>query len=125
MTQKINPPVATEYPNQKAIIEYLWYEPRVAWFARVNSGMFTGAGGGMYQMVRVYSRSFIIGKVKPKMPDIIGQLKDGTTFAIEVKKKGKRPSPGQQGFLNAVAVHNGIAVRAYSVDDVVEAFQDR
>ena len=43
------------------------------------------------------------------LSDIIGQLKDGRLFAIEVKLPGKTPTPEQLDFIETVNSANGIA----------------
>lgn len=50
--------------------------------------------------------------------DIIGCTKDGIFIAIEVKRPGGKPSPQQMDFLQRVRSNNGIAILAYSLDDV-------
>lgn len=51
--------------------------------------------------------------------DIIGIIKPtGRLLAIEVKKAGGKVSPEQQAFLDTVRDAGGLAIIAYSVDDV-------
>lgn len=52
--------------------------------------------------------------------DIIGTTKNGIFFAIEVKMPKKKLSPDQEKFLEKVNKSNGIAIVAYSLDDVSE-----
>ena len=54
------------------------------------------------------------------MSDMIVCLPDGRFAAIEVKKRGNKPSPGQLQFLESVTRNNGIAILAYSIDDVMK-----
>ena len=57
--------------------------------------------------------------------DIIGCSPRGTFVAIEVKKKGGRPSPDQLYFLERVRQNGGIGILAYSFEDVepeIEAY---
>src|SRR6266481_1467647 len=56
------------------------------------------------------------------MSDMMVCLPDGRFAAIEVKKKGNKPSPEQVEFLDAVRRANGIGILAYSIDDVMQAF---
>ncbi|MDH4179704.1 MAG: VRR-NUC domain-containing protein [Armatimonadota bacterium] len=51
--------------------------------------------------------------------DIIGILPGGRFLAIEVKVPGKKPSEEQMVFLQRVAEKGGLAIIAYSVDDVI------
>lgn len=56
--------------------------------------------------------------------DLIGWAQVGNQavfLAVEVKRKGKRPTPEQEAFLSAVRAFGGIGVLAYSVDDVRDA----
>ena len=57
------------------------------------------------------------------VPDIICVLKDGTFFACEVKRHGGKVSIEQHLFLEDVRARNGIAIVAYSVDDVILELQ--
>jgi hypothetical protein len=50
------------------------------------------------------------------LSDIIGQLKDGRLFAIEVKLPGKTPTPEQLGFIETVNSANGVAGWCDSVE---------
>lgn len=50
-------------------------------------------------------------------------LRVAQLIAIEVKAKGKKPSDAQRAFLDAVQAAGGIAVVAYSVDDVLQALR--
>ena len=52
--------------------------------------------------------------------DIIGIAPGGQFLAIEIKGKGKKPTPLQQQFLEAVKEDGGIAIVAYSVEDVIK-----
>ena len=52
--------------------------------------------------------------------DIIGCSPEGRFGAIEVKKKGGKPSPEQLEFLERVRQKGGIGILAYSLDDVME-----
>ena len=51
--------------------------------------------------------------------DIIGCTPSGRFLAIEVKKPGGRVSPEQQEFINNVNRLGGIAILAFSLDDVI------
>jgi VRR-NUC domain-containing protein len=54
------------------------------------------------------------------MSDMIVCLPDGRFAAIEVKKKGNKPTQEQLQFLEAVHRANGIGIVAYSLDDVMK-----
>lgn len=51
--------------------------------------------------------------------DIIACSPKGQFIAIEVKKKGGKPSPDQIRFLEEVKARGGVAILAYSLDDVI------
>lgn len=52
--------------------------------------------------------------------DIIGLSNTGQFIAIEVKRKGRKPSTEQIDFLKKVKEHKGISILAYSLDDVMQ-----
>lgn len=52
--------------------------------------------------------------------DIIACSPDGRFVAIECKKKGGKLTAYQEKFLNDVKEKNGIAIVAYSVDDLIK-----
>lgn len=58
--------------------------------------------------------------------DILG-IYNGKMFAVEVKAPKGRLSPQQERFLNIIREQGGIAILAYSVDDVIRGLgiQDR
>jgi hypothetical protein len=55
--------------------------------------------------------------------DILG-LWMGRGLAIEVKAKGGRLSPEQKEFLEGWRESGGIAILAYSLDDVIQALEE-
>ena len=50
--------------------------------------------------------------------DVIGLTGAGRLFAVEVKAKGGKVAPHQARFLERVQVSNGIAVVAYTLENV-------
>ena len=56
--------------------------------------------------------------------DIIACSPEGTFCAIEVKKPGGKASPDQLEFLERVRAYGGIGILAYSLDDVLTAFEN-
>jgi len=50
--------------------------------------------------------------------DVIGLTKEGKLFAIEVKAKGGKVAPHQARFLERVQVSKGIAIVAYTLENV-------
>lgn len=102
-------PIPYERDVLSAVLDYLKVCPRVAWFARMNSGGMTDKNGQ-------YVKFAFTG-----CSDIIGQLKDGRFLAIECKRPGKNATPDQWQFLCNVNRANGVAFVATSVDDVRSA----
>ena len=99
-----------ERPVMRAVLAALRMHPRVAWAARMNTGVARYGQHGD-RMVR-------FGTVG--MSDFIGQLPDGRFMAVECKAAGGRASPAQQAFLARVNTAGGIAFVAKSVEDVSE-----
>lgn len=60
-----------------------------------------------------------IGSGMPGVSDILGIYK-GRFLAIEIKAPGGRLSPAQKIFLDNVKEEGGVAILAYSVDDVIK-----
>ena len=56
-------------------------------------------------------------------PDIIACL-NGRFIAIEVKRKGNKPTPLQLAKIEQIRASSGIAFIAYSKDDVVKCLED-
>ena len=82
---------------------------RVAWAYVTTSGTIRGRHGGRY-----FNTGF------PGLPDIIGQLTDGTMLAIEVKLPGKEPTPVQYQHLDLMIKHNACAGWCSSVEGALE-----
>jgi hypothetical protein len=81
-------------------MELLEQHPSVAWVMRMNTGVAVYGEGDQKRFVR-----FSI----PGVSDIVGQLKDGRFFAVEVKRPGKEPTDDQWAFLRNVAQNGGLA----------------
>jgi hypothetical protein len=90
---------------QKAVLQYLRICPQVAWYCRINSGAF------------IDGDRYIQANSQRGMSDIIGMLRGGRLFAIEVKSKTGRLLPHQQEFLGLIADGGGLAGVCRSVDD--------
>ena len=54
------------------------------------------------------------------LADIIGQMRDGRTLAIEVKKPGEKPTDEQLDFLDMVQRNGGISGWCDSVEGAME-----
>lgn len=92
----------------KAIIEYLTIVKRYyCW--RNNTGGFRDKRDHFYQFGKVGSG------------DILGLDHSGRFFSIEVKAKGKNPTPAQEAFIRSINATKGVAFVARSIDDVMAA----
>ena len=102
------------YPSeaevQKAILQYLRVHPMVAWVGRFNSGAFIESYGGKERYIQANS-------VKG-CSDILGMLKGGRAFAIEVKSMKGRVTQDQDNFILRVLEGGGYAGVARSIEDV-------
>ena len=88
------------------IVRYLKLEKRVRFFIRVNGG------GRSIGQCFVWFYKLFVGNVEQKgkgVPDIIGQLRDGRFFAIEVKRPGELATNEQAEFLRMVAECGGVS----------------
>lgn len=101
--------MGTEKEIQKAIIDLLRLKKYVV-FKHHSTG-FTIQNGE--------TRTFRYGD--KGISDIIACSPSGRFVAIEVKKKGGKVSDEQLAFLASVRQRGGLALLAYSVDDVLAA----
>ena len=99
----VKPFRASEAQIQKSILDYLKYEQKVAWYARINTGA-----------VKFDNNRFVKFAFEG-CADIIGQLKTGEFLAIEVKRVGEIPTEAQDEFLHKVDSNKGRAGYATSV----------
>ena len=90
----------------RAILDYLKIDKRVRWVQRMNSGAIPVEGG------RFVRFGF------PGCPDILGQMRDGRTLWIEVKRPQGRPTAAQAAFLELVASPHTVVGVARSLDDL-------
>ena len=90
----------------KSIMEYLRYEPKVAWRMRCNSGTFMDGD------------RYISSTSQRGLSDIVGMLKGGRCFCIEVKSKTGKVMEHQTEFLELIKSGGGLAGIARSIDDV-------
>ena len=104
-------PTVPESAVLAAVLEVLAYHPAVAWAGRFNSGAMRVGAPGRERYVRFNG--------VPGLSDILGQLKTGAMLAIECKRLGEHPTLEQQGFLDLVNRHGGLAFCARSAEDVI------
>jgi len=105
-----DPLVLSEAQIQKTILAYLRVHPSVAWVARFNSGAFIESYGGHERYIQANSLK--------GCPDIMGMLKGGRYFGIEVKGPKGRVTQDQDNFILRVLEGGGYAGVARSIDDV-------
>lgn len=108
---RLTRPTAPESFVLESVLQVLAYHPAVAWAGRFNSGGMRIGEGKNQRYVRFNT---VAG-----LSDVMGQLKDGRILAVECKRIGERPTTDQQGFLDQVNKHGGVAFCAWSADDVV------
>lgn len=97
-----------EQDTVKAILQYLSLRGIPCW--RMNTGAMLSEYRGKRRLIR-------FGAVG--MSDIIGIIpRVGRFLAIEAKLPGKKPTPEQTAFLQAVIKAGGFAFVAHSVEDV-------
>lgn len=104
---------ATEQEIQKTIIDYLKLKKYVT-FKHRNVGIFKQKTGSYIPL------SF----GEKGISDVIACSPKGTFVAVEVKKKGGKPSPDQLDFLERIKANGGIGILAYSLDDVLIALEN-
>lgn len=102
----------TEQQIQKAIIDYLKLKKFIV-FKHRNVGIYK-QDTGSYIPLPCGERG---------ISDIIGCSSAGRFVAIEVKKPGGKASPDQKDFLARIEASGGIALLAYSLDEVLNAFE--
>ena len=106
MPKTIGAPLEQEI--QKQILDYLKYRGIFCWKNNTN---------GIYVRARnTYIPSHAVG-----VADIIGIGFHGQFMAIEVKRAGGKVSSDQRAFLDEVTRNGGLAIVAYSVEDVEKA----
>jgi len=94
---------------QRTILDYLARKGYLV-FKHRNVGIFKKATGS-YIPLPAQDRG---------ISDIIGCLSNGRFFAVEVKALGNKPTMEQKLFLQRVSEHGGLAILAYSLDDVMK-----
>jgi len=105
-----DPLVLSEAQIQKAILQYLRLHLDVAWVARFNSGAFIESYGGHDRYIQANSLK--------GCPDIMGMLKGGRYFCVEVKSAKGRLTQDQDNFILRVLEGGGYAGVARSIEDV-------
>ena len=109
---KQKPPLEKEV--QKACLDWLNTLPNCRFWRR-NTGAAISQYKGKSRMIRFS---------EPGQSDIWGILPAGIHCEIEVKRKGGKPSPEQQAWLEAVAKLGGAAFIADSLDACIEGIRE-
>lgn len=113
--REVEPTKQNEHSIQVDIMKLLKVHPRVAKVWRQNSGTFKNEYHGKTHWIRANTAR--------GMSDIMGILKGGRMFAIEVKSEKGRIHDHQQEFLDQINASGGLAFVARSVDDVLNALE--
>ena len=92
---------------QSAIMTALTEHPRVVWAMVTTTG-------------RVKAKGYWVSLGIPGLPDIVGMLRGGMSFGIEVKTPGNRPTELQEGFIALCTAHGGVYGWADSVDSALD-----
>jgi hypothetical protein len=100
---------------QSAIIDALCLHKDVAWCMVVTSGGFK-VRGSYIQIGQFYDSE---RNKQTGVSDIIGQLKDGRFFCIEVKRPKEKPTKEQLHFLKMVRESGGVSGWADNVKDAL------
>lgn len=95
---------------QNDIMCLLGEHPKVAWCYVTTTG-------------KVKSKGYWITLGYPGISDIIGQLRNGKTLAIEVKTPGNRPTSLQQDFIDIVNRYGGVAGWADSTEGALQILE--
>lgn len=111
---RLRAPQPKEHALQNQILAYLRRESRVSWVIRINSGSHK-VGDRWIVNYRLYLRNR--DPITKGVSDLLGMLKNGRLFCLEVKRPGEMPSSEQDDFINAVLAANGIAGVVYSWQD--------
>lgn len=104
----------TEQLIQKAISDYLKIKRYVV-FKHRNVGIYK----------KSTDKYIPLAYGEKGISDLIACSPRGRFVCIEVKKKGGKASPDQIEFLRRVEANGGIAILAYSLDDVMAAIEGK
>ena len=102
------------------ILEYLTYHPSVAFVRRYNSAYLHIKTGGKSRWMHTVKAA---KGVEFTQLDIMGMLKDGRLFAVEIKAPGKKPQKRDKGQLDEIRFINdngGLAFWSNSLEMVKE-----
>ena len=99
----------------RAILEYLELRGIMAWRNNKGATPYINEATGRRRYVKFGG--------KPGASDIFGVLQGGRFLAIETKIRPRKPTPDQRMFMIDVNAAGGLAFPAWTLDDVVERFE--
>lgn len=103
---RLMPDNPKEIDRQAEIVRYLQWEPKVKFFIRVNGGCTKRHG----MLIWFYTLFIRHKKAKGKgVTDLIGMLRDGRWFCIEVKRPNENPTQDQAEFMSLVLSGGGVS----------------
>ena len=107
--------VLSENEIQNSILEWLYFVGIFAW--RNNSAAVYDKRAGAYRRKSKHDKNGV--------SDILAILPDGRLLAIEVKKnKRQKPSQAQANFIDHINNQGGIAMVAWSIEQVEERLKE-
>lgn len=113
----------TENDIKNSIIQYLRLNQWLVF--RINSGAATVKDEKGKRRWFWFARWFVAGKEEKRagISDIIGLHPRHRPIAVETKLPGNKPTEAQQEFLDEWTEHGGVAIVAYSLDDLIEVLE--
>lgn len=101
-------------PNKKLFSEQKLVNQVIAYLKINGHYVWRQNTGGMYDSHKRFIKFGFKG-----ISDIIGVASDGRMIAVECKVGNNKPTQFQTDFLEEIKRHGGIAILAYSLDDVI------
>jgi Holliday junction resolvase len=93
-------------------------------FLRVNGAWAIRVNSGGKQVENEKGKRHFIRMAPAGTPDILACWPGGLLLAVEVKVPGNKPTALQLATLEAIRQAGGLAVVAYSIDNVKEAIEE-
>jgi hypothetical protein len=110
----------TETALVRACLQLLALRGIVAWRQNVTAAVFGSRGGRRFVRSCPVGVSDVLGII-PRLVDREGNERRGVFLALEAKMPGNSVTDAQLAFLRNVRAAGGVAVIAYSVQDLAEA----
>lgn len=99
-------------------------KPTIDWLTAMGCCVWRQNAGGMKATYKGRDR-FIRFSHREGISDVIGLAPTGRFIAVELKAGKNKPTEHQAAFLDEVRKRGGIAIVAYSLDDVCEQFREQ